>query len=103
MKHILISLVVFLSKPVPMSTNGAVTMTCAHGWDASGNGTYGGVAFSLSCRSGKSSSVVVTGRTDDTFSMRMGAQSHSTALDCSLNGTAPDTQPCGPAATVSFQ
>src|SRR5262249_51530231 len=70
-------------------------LDCSRGWRASAQGQYGGTGFALSCQNGRGQQRLV-GVTGTAYSVRIGAESSSTALDCFFTGDAATvSESCG--------
>lgn len=64
-----------------------VVLACADGWRGSAGGTYGGVSFSIFC-DGNRALQPLTGVVGTAYSIRVGAESSSIAVDCFFPGDA---------------
>ena len=79
----------------PNKTSKQVRLACKNGWRGSAVGEYGGVPVSIGCNNGRA-----TQRLDMTagtaYSIRMGAESQTVAIDCLFTGDAPRVnESCG--------
>ncbi len=68
-------------------SNVTARITCLHGQTSSTSGVYGGVNFSVGCRSGKTGSTTIVNPADATWSMRVGVETTSGAFDCAFDST----------------
>jgi hypothetical protein len=84
----LLGVVALLPASVAAPPSGKVVeLICGHGLRAGAGGTYGGVAFNISCNNGRSRiRIAETGLTD--YTVRMGVESDTTAFDCFFSGDA---------------
>ena len=79
----------------PPTDSATVQLICTQGWRGSAGGTYGGVSFTISCDNGRARQRL-TGTTDTTYSVRMGAESDAVAVDCFFTGDAAAvSESCG--------
>ena len=62
-----------------------VQLICGSGWRAGAGGSYGGVAFNLSCSNGKSTQML-DGTVGTAWSARVGVENDSIAADCFFSG-----------------
>ncbi|HKQ62100.1 MAG TPA: hypothetical protein VJS92_12490 [Candidatus Polarisedimenticolaceae bacterium] len=65
-----------------------VELRCSHGWRGSAQGTYGGVGFGVSCNNGRGQ-VHLGGTSGTAYSIRVGAESDTIAVDCFFPGDSP--------------
>lgn len=66
-------------------------IACRPGWRGSSGGVYGGVGFSVSCNNGKGQTHL-TGVTGTAYSVRMGVESLTGAVDCFFTGDAANVR-----------
>lgn len=84
-----------LAGPTPTPRPRMAILDCGLGWRASAQGQYGGAGFALSCQNGRGQQRLV-GVTGTAYSVRIGAESSSTAIDCFLQGDAATVnETCG--------
>ena len=72
-----------------------VELICKPGWRAGAGGQYGGVPFDVTCNNGRGRARV-TGFSGSTYTVRMGVEGSSIALDCFFSGdSATVNETCG--------
>jgi hypothetical protein len=87
----------------PDGSQKTAILDCGHGWRGSAQGQYGGAGFTLSCQSGRDRQRL-DGVAGTTYSVRMGAESESTALDCFFTGDAASVnETCGGVVRISVR
>jgi hypothetical protein len=79
----------------PPDKGAKVQIACKHGWRGGAGGSYGGVSFSIDCDNGRST-VQLGGTVGTAYSIRMGVESDTTAIDCFFSGDAESVnESCG--------
>jgi len=87
----------------PERNQKTVVLDCSHGWRSSAQGQYGGVGFTLFCQNGRDRQKLVD-VTGTAYSVRIGAESESTALDCFFTGDAGGfNETCGGAVRITLK
>ena len=77
----------FDTQAAPEKTTKIVEMICKNGYHGSGGGVYGGVSFSIACDYDRQQ-VVIEGVSGTDYSVRMGVETLSGAVDCFFTGSA---------------
>lgn len=75
----------------PARVSKTVEMTCKNGYRGSAGGQYGGVPFSIACNYDRQA-VVIDGVDGTVYSIRMGVETFSGAVDCFFSGDSPRVQ-----------
>jgi len=66
-------------------TSKRVVLECTHGWRAGAGGSYGGVAFDVTCNNGRGQAIL-EGAVGTAYSVRVGVESASIGADCFFSG-----------------
>lgn len=64
-----------------------VQIACKPGWRGGAGGQYGGIAFDVSCDNGRGTTIL-QGTSGTAYSVRMGVESDTVAVDCFFTGDA---------------
>jgi hypothetical protein len=72
----------------PDRSSKRVVIDCAQGWRGGAGGTYGGVAFDVTCNNGKGQTTI-DGTVGTAYSIRMGVENSSIGADCAFSGDSP--------------
>jgi len=75
----------------PSSTAKFAQAICKPGWRGTAVGQYGGVSFSVSCDNGRGSTRIAD-TAGTAYSIRMGVESATGAVDCFFSGDAARVQ-----------
>jgi len=87
----------------PERSQKIAVLDCGHGWRGSAQGQYGGAGFALSCQNGRDRQRL-DGVTGTAYSVRVGAESDATALDCFFSGDAAGfSESCGGVVRISVR
>lgn len=79
----------------PDPSTKTVQVDCRNGWSGGAVGQYGGVSFGVACNNGRGK-VRLQGTSGTAYSIRMGAESDTVALDCFFTGDSANVnESCG--------
>ena len=72
----------------PVRSSKRVVIDCKPGWRGGAGGSYGGVAFDVTCNNGKGQ-ISIGGTVGTAYTIRMGVESSSIGADCAFSGDSP--------------